>query len=267
MNMPVVTPSLSEFQKFQSLIEEKAGIHLSPHKIHLLNGRLSKRLRQLNCRSYRQYFEMITANTGKYELQMAIDLITTNETYFFRELKHFDFLRDRVIPTCNEPLRIWSAACSTGEEPYSIAMQLSSHCRKSWEIFASDISTEALKKAKRAIYSDHRTDGIPNNYRKRYCLKGIDEYDGHIRIEPKLRAKVNFLNVNLMEALPEIGVFDVIFLRNVMIYFERDTQSRLIEKLTRFIKPGGYLFVGHSESLQGISANFRSIQPAIYQRR
>lgn len=268
MNVATKKPSEMEFQKFQHLIQEKVGIYLSPRKIHLLNGRLSKRLQYHDCGSYSDYFNLITSKKGRQELQLAIDLITTNETYFFREPKHFDFLIQNVLKAraSKSRLRIWSAASSTGEEPYSIAMTLAAHCSTSWELLASDVNQEVLQKAKKGIFVNKRTNGISEHFRTRFCRQGTGAFEDHMRVVPTLRSQVLFKHINLIDTLPDIGIFDVVFLRNVMIYFKPQTQKQLIAKLYNHVRPGGYLFIGHSESLQGINDQFRAVQPAIYRR-
>jgi chemotaxis protein methyltransferase CheR len=268
MQPTTVVPSDIEFLQFQRLIEDKTGIFLPVQKKTLLNSRLSKRVVATNSKSYTAYFKFITSHQGGEELQRALELITTNETYFFRERKHFDFLRERVLPVFprGRTLRIWSAAASTGEEPYSIAMELSTHCVSPWEILASDINSDVLRRAERAIYLDERTSGITPEFRQQFCRRGIGEFSGHLRLVPIIRESVTFRQLNLTQPFPDIGTFDVIFIRNVMIYFERATQQDVVRRLYSHLNPHGYLFIGHSESLHSVSTQFRSIQPAIYQR-
>lgn len=258
-----------EFAQFRDMIYRIAGISMSPAKKQLVSSRLSKRLRQLNFNSYGDYFRFITSVQGKAELQVAVDSLTTNETHFFREPKHFDFMRNTIIPArkIGRGMRIWSAACSSGEEPYSIAMMLDEMLGKEpWEIVASDISTQILDKARNGLYPSERIPEIPKNYLSRYCLKGIGEHDGKLLIEQFLRDRVRFIQHNLTETPASLGEFDVIFLRNVMIYFDQETKRQVVSRLLPLLRPGGYFLVGHSESLNGVTDDVRLIMPAIYQK-
>lgn len=266
-NLVDVVLQEKEFSLFRDLIYRIAGINMSPAKKPLLTSRLAKRLRHYGLTSYGEYFQMITAANGKSELQMAVDLLTTNETHFFREPKHFDFLRQRILSVRNSGklLRIWSAACSSGEEPYSIAMLLDDvlGCAP-WEIIASDLSTRVLEKARAGLYPMERMPEIPRHYLSNYCLKGTGTQEGTLLIEYKLRERVQFLQYNLIEAPPKLGEFDVIFLRNVMIYFDPDTKRQVVSRLLSLLRPGGYFLVGHSETLNGISNEVCLVQPAVY---
>jgi chemotaxis protein methyltransferase CheR len=190
-----------EFKQFSDLIYRIAGISMSPAKKPLITSRLAKRLKHHQLASYGDYFRFITSARGKEELQEAVDSLTTNETHFFRELKHFDFLRQRIIPArqVGKGLRIWSAACSSGEEPYSIAMVLDELLGKEpWEVVASDISTRVLDKARSGLFPIERLPEIPKPYLTRYCLKGVDEHDGTLLIEKSLRDRVRFISHNLI---------------------------------------------------------------------
>jgi len=256
-----------EFKQFSDLIYRIAGISMSPTKKPLVSGRLARRLKLHQLDSYGEYFSFITSARGKQELQEAVDALTTNETHFFREPKHFDFLRQRVIPhrTAGRTLRIWSAACSSGEEPYSIAMVLDELLGKDpWEVTASDISTRVLDKARSGLFPIERVAEIPKPYLSRYCLKGVDEHDGTLLIERTLRDRIRFISHNLTQAPPRLELFDVIFLRNVMIYFDQNTKRQVIHRLLPLLRPGGYFLIGHSESLNGVTEELRAIAPAIY---
>lgn len=258
-----------EFTQFQRFIFDAAGITLSASKKALVSGRLAKRLSSWNLDSYGAYFELLKSPQAGDEVQMAVDLLTTNETYFFREPKHFDFLRAQALAAAQraQPFRVWSAASSTGEEAYSIAMVLAD-CMGStpWEIIGSDISSRVLQDAASGHYSMQRTRNIPASYLRRFCLRGNGPQEGTLLIERSLRNKVHFVHVNLNMPLPEVGKFDLIFLRNVMIYFNDDTKRQVTGRVLSTLKSGGHFFVGHSESLNGISDAVRPLAPSIYQK-
>lgn len=257
-----------DFSQYQKLIEGRVGIYLHPGKKALLCNRLSKRLRERHISSFSDYYKLITSKQEKSELKKALELVTTNETYFFREPKHFEFLKRIALkrPDKTKSFRVWSAACSTGEEAYSIAMVLMHCCLGKWDVVASDINTDVMTKAKKGIYEDVRTAGISSNFLHRFCRKGVDEYEGYLRVVPELREKVSFQNINLNESLPVMGLFDVIFLRNVMIYFTPETQRRVVSRIAKFIRPGGYLFLSHSESLHNLSDVFETVKPSMYRK-
>ena len=246
---------------------EIAGINLSDAKKALVSGRLSKRIKHYNLPSYADYFRLVKSNTHG-ELQTAVDLLTTNETFFFREPKHFDFLRDKILPTWSAgQRRVWSAASSSGEEAYTLAMMLAEHApTDAWEISGTDISTRVLERARSAQYPLADAEDIPHKYLSKYCLKGIGSQDGTFIVTRELRRRVSFIHANLQQDLTKLGYFDVIFLRNVLIYFDVETKQRVVEKVLRRLKPGGFLIVGHSESLNGISDGLKIIQPSIYRR-
>ena len=267
--MAVTAINDQEFSQFQKLIHQLAGIHLSPAKKALVGGRLAKRLIQHRLDSYGDYFKLLTAGHHSGELQVAVDLLTTNETYFFREPKHFDFLRTRIL-VGHKPgssFRAWSAACSSGEEPYSIAMVLADHLGDSpWEVVASDISTRVLEKARSGHYPMDRTEGISREHLYRYCLKGVGSQENTLLVEEKLRDRVSFMQVNLNQPLPQLGGFDVIFLRNVMIYFNQETKRQIVQRMLPLLKQGGHLLIGHSESLNGVVDTLHPLAPSIYRK-
>lgn len=256
-----------EFELYRDLIFNIAGISLAPVKKALIAGRLGKRLRFFGLNSYHDYYQLISAPANRNELQVAVNLLTTNETYFFRETKHFDFLRSEVLGKRQQgqPFRVWSAASSTGEEAYSIAMLLADCLGNApWEILASDISTRVLDDARKGIYPLTRTRDIPPQYLKRYCLKGTGAYEGKLLVGQSLRDRVEFRQLNLNESLPELGRFDAIFLRNVLIYFNQDTKRQVVQRLQPFLKPDGCFLIGHSETLHGINETLKQIQPSVY---
>jgi chemotaxis protein methyltransferase CheR len=269
MQHEAVDISVAEFGEFRDLIFRIAGISLAPAKRELVRGRLAKRLKHHGLSSYRAYFGMLSAARDRTELQIAVDLLTTNETYFFREPKHFEFLRGTILPEHprGAPFRVWSAASSSGEEPYTIAMELAQGLGDApWEILGSDLSSRVLERARTGHYAMERAKNIPQAYLQRHCLKGVGEHEGTFLINPALRRRVSFRQINLNEALPNLGSFDLVFLRNVMIYFEADTKRAVVERIAPLIKAGGYIIVSHSESLNGVSAAFRMITPSIYRK-
>ena len=258
-----------EFAQFQKLIFDIAGISMSPAKKPLVSGRLSKRLTHHGVESYSDYFHILQREGHQGELQIAVDLLTTNETYFFREHKHFDFLKDHVLAHYRpgRPFRVWSAACSSGQEPYTLAMVLADSLGDSaWEIFASDISTRVLERARSGQYALEHAEKIPRHYLSRYCLRGIGSQEGTFIVDRALRSRIKFAQVNLNQNLPDVGEFDVIFLRNVMIYFNHDTKREVVRRLVASLRPGGYLVVGHSESLNGVTDSVRVVKPSIYRK-
>jgi chemotaxis protein methyltransferase CheR len=260
----------AEFAQFQRFIFDNAGISMAAAKKALVTGRLSKRLAVHGLETFSEYFRLLASGHHPVEVQMAVDLLTTNETYFFREIKHFEFLRTQVLAARSRPqaYRIWSAASSSGEEAYSMAMVLMDCMQTTpWEIVGTDISTRVLEGARRALYSMERGRHIPHDYLRRFCRKGSGEYDGHLLVDRGLRSKVMFRQVNLNTALPELGQFDMVFLRNVMIYFNNETKREVVARVISTIKPGGYFCIGHSESLNDISTAVQMVAPSIYQKQ
>jgi len=267
----VIAPLISdaEFAQFQRFIFDAAGITMSDAKKALVTGRLGKRLAAHELSSFGAYFKLLKSGQHPDEVQMAVDLLTTNETYFFREPKHFEFLRAQALAARSrpQPFRVWSAASSSGEEAYSMAMVLADCMQTTpWEILGSDISTRVIDGARRALYSMERGRHITQDYLRRFCRKGEGPYDGYFLVQRSLRSKVSFRQVNLNAALPELGQFDVVFLRNVMIYFNNDTKRDVVARVIATIKPGGYFCVGHSESLNEITDAVTMVAPAIYRK-
>lgn len=255
-----------EFELFRLLIYRIAGINLTEGKKMLVAGRLQKRLRHHNLQNFSQYYMMVSAVRHPEELQIMVDLLTTNETYFFREPAHFDFLRQEILAHRHSAgnLRLWSAASSSGEEAYTIAMLLAealpANC---WEIVASDISSQILEKARAGIYGLERIEGIPPALLAKYCRRGATS----LEIVPELRHRVNFRQINLTEPIPAaIGMFEVIFLRNVLFYFDTATKRKVVANVLPRLNPGGYLIIGHSESLIGIDEDIETVRPTIYRK-
>ncbi len=263
--------SAGAYQSIRDFIYQEAGIDLGESKQQLVSSRLNKRLRFHNLTSFEQYVDLIEDRNCGSERQIAIDLLTTNETYFFREAAHFETLKTSILPQHQKDklFRVWSAASSSGEEAYSVAMVLDDFFgqRAQWEVFGSDISSRIIEKAKKGIYQIHRIDAIPAEYLKRYCRKGTGEYEGFLLVDKNLRSKTRFSEINLTRPLPEVGLFDVVFLRNVLIYFDHPTKEKIIRSLTSKLRPGGILYIGHSESLKGMNLPLTLIAPTTYQRQ
>lgn len=259
----------AEFDAFRPLFERLTGIQLMPTKKAMLSGRLAKRVRTLGLETYAEYFQRIDEGGDPLERQIALDLITTNETHFFREGGHFDLLRSELFqPRTVHTLRIWSAACSSGEEAYSIAMTLADMlgANGNWEVVGSDISTRMLEAAQRALYPMQLSKELPEAYLKRFCLKGTDAYADTFLIDRSVRRRVHFFHINLIQKLPDLGLFDVIFLRNVMIYFDAPTKQKVVEAVSSKLRPGGWLIVGHAESLLNAPPSLTAILPTVYRK-
>lgn len=267
MDHPSITDQ--EFARFQSLIYKIAGIQMGDSKKVLLVGRLTRRLRHYGLATFADYYKLVTTKGEETELQMMVDLLTTNETYFFREPKHFDYLDQEILAKVKpgSQFNIWSAACSSGEEPYTLSMVLADRFGDGpWQITASDISTAVLARAQSGHYPIERTKGISREHLAKYCLKGTRTQEGTFMITKKLRDRIRFMQVNLNAPLPDIGPFDVIFLRNVMIYFDMETKRNVVANLITKLRPGGYFIVGHSETLNGITDKLQAVKPTIYRK-
>jgi chemotaxis protein methyltransferase CheR len=264
-----------EFCRFQAFIKNEAGIFLSEVKRALLVGRLARRLRELGLTSFGRYYEYIRQR-GDEEIRVLLNCVTTNETHFFREPAQFEYLRSVLIPSWVSAsgsgprhLRIWSAACSTGEEPYSIAMTVLDALQHlpdtSFDVFASDISTRVLDRAMAGIYPIQKADEIPLTFRKTYMLKGRGSNSDCMKVGPALTKKVTFNRVNLVGDLAEVpGSFDVIFCRNVLIYFQPETKTKVLCDLIAKLRPGGHLFLGHAETLHGVRSRTACPIPNVY---
>jgi chemotaxis protein methyltransferase CheR len=264
-----------DFARFQRLIHEQAGIWLAPVKKALLVGRLARRLRDLGIPTYAEYYERVVADEA--ERIRMLDCICTNETHFFREPRHFEFLTGRVFPAWRDEadagrrprrVRVWSAACSTGEEPYTLAMALLSAFPAGWEldVLASDLSTKVLDRAANGVWPLEKAKEIPEPYLKAYMLRGYGAQEGLMKAGPEIRAIVRFARVNLVgDGWPSGPPFDLVFCRNVLIYFDRAGKVKVVERLLERLDPAGYLFLGHAESLGGFTAAARAVLPTIYQ--
>jgi chemotaxis protein methyltransferase CheR len=261
----------TEFEFIRGLVYERSRINLGPDKRELVSARLGKRLRATNLTSIGDYCTLLKSPAAEEELAHLIDAISTNHTFFFREGAHFDFLRQTAVPELAPTVRkggfrVWSAACSSGEEPFSIAITLA-ECLpdKLWHIEATDISHRILEKAGLGIYRDETVSRMPAAVQRAHFQRGIGPQEGNYRVKPALRSRVTFQQLNLLEGEPPFTEpFHVIFCRNVMIYFDQATQTELVNRLARLLVPGGYLFVGHSESLASIRHPLKTVKPAIY---
>jgi len=277
-NMQLVRSEMgdAEFKRFSSLIHSEFGIKMPSTKKVLLQSRFQKRLRILGMSSYKEYCDYVFSEKGRAaERTHLIDVVTTNTTHFFREPKHWDIMNNIVLPELwsrgigrSSALRMWSAGCSSGEEPYTLAMILhewgTGRSGFDFSILATDISQKILAEAKRAVYSMDKVDDVDMKYKKKYMLKSKDRKK--VKMDKSLTSKVSFQRLNFMEnfKLPESK--DIIFCRNVVIYFDRDTQTVLFNKFCNNLKPGGYLFIGHSESLSGMSLPIKQVAPTVFQR-
>lgn len=273
--------SNKEFQRLSEFVYERCGIRMPPTKKTLLEGRLRKRLNALGMESFEEYCGYLFS-PGRMETECIhmIDVVTTNKTDFFREPAHFDYLMQKVLPELvnthgmgiKTRLNVWSTACSTGEEPYTLAMVLSEYAQAipdlRFHIIASDISTRVLEKAKCGIYEHDSIDPVPMALRKKYLLRGKDNKKGMVRITPELRSLINFRRINLMDQDYGIGDWvSVIFCRNVLIYFDKPTQEKVLGNLCETLIQGGYLFTGHSETLQGLKLPLTNVATTIYRKR
>ena len=265
-----------DFEKIRCLIYEKCGINLHEGKKELVSARLGKRLRAGKFPSFARYYDYVVTKEGADELVCMIDSISTNLTYFFREDSHFQKLT-AILPALlalsgnkrTPGLRIWSAACSTGEEPYSIAIKIREAMNGTpvdVKILATDISTTVLKTAASGIYDASKMKNIPPGLAKKYFQGGVGKWEGYVRVKNIIRELVQFKRFNLMEPPPQGVQFDVIFCRNVMIYFDKDTQGTLVNRLYDSMVSGGYLFIGHSESLTGLDHRLKYVEPSVYRK-
>ncbi len=266
-----------EYEEFRSLIKDKLGIHLSPEKKGLLSGRLQKRLRELKMNSFREYYLRVTADVTGSELGLLADQITTNHTFFMREREHFHFFSHRVLPEVtarirtekSSDLRVWCAAAATGEEPYTLAMLIREFLEGeagTWNagLLATDLSERALEVARQGRYGEERVAELPQNLIQKYFKRNPG---GSYEVREGLKADITFRRFNLTnEVYPFKKKFQVIFCRNVMIYFDPPTKERLVRKLEESLAPGGYLFIGHSETLGTGRPGLVSLRPAVYQK-
>lgn len=260
----------TEFRQISDLAYQRFGLDLKRGKEALVAARLGKKLRKLGFTTFAEYHRHVVADSTGDALIELIDALTTNHTSFLRERAHFEFLARAANEEFRQisPLRVWSAACSSGEEPYSIAMCLAETLPKSparqFHILATDISTRVLDIARRGVYPAARFDDVPESWRRAHLLRGRGESNGFYRVKPQLAQQVEFARLNLIEPFPHRALFHVIFCRNVMMYFDKATQQSIVQRLSGCLERGGYLFVGHSESLTGVQHALEYVRPATY---
>jgi chemotaxis protein methyltransferase CheR len=271
MDVPVTAPlKRATFQRLSRRFAELSGIKLADSKQFLLVARLRSRLEALQLPSFEAYGDYLDRGNDAEEQQRFVDLLTTNETYFFREPHHFEFLRRHASERARSgatPLRVWSAAASTGEEPYSLAMTLLDAVGPhGFEVLASDLSARVLERAERGIFPMERLDYMPPGYLQRFCERGKDKYKGFLRVTSAVKDKVRFFQHNLMESSTKLGRFDVVFLRNVLIYFDRAEREHIVENVARTLMPTGCMVLGSSESFTGLRVSLTRTNSSIYER-
>ena len=260
--------SNDSFRAVVDLFHSISGIQLAEAKRPLVEGRLHKLAQHRGLPQLDDYVGWLLRERDPAEIVKVVDKLTTNETYFFREPQHFHFLAKLLeAHTGAQPFRVWSAASSSGEEAYSIAMLLAEKLGPSgWEVMGTDLSTTMVQTARRGVYPIERARHVPHEYLRRHCLRGHDDQEGRILISRALRQRVRFENANLMETLPALGSFDVIFLRNVLIYFDAPAKEQIVNRVATLLKPDGHLFTGHAESLSNLRIDLRALHTAVYTR-
>lgn len=274
-------PALNEkqFKHIASYIESTVGIKMPIEKKLMMQSRLNSRLKSLNFPNFEEYINFIFSKTPEAEVELVklVDAMTTNLTEFFREPAHFDYLTDIVLPKYAKEdrtnIKLWSVGCSSGQEPYTLSIVMSEYLRKNqtsirdFSVLASDVSTRVLKKGINAVYEIDTITNLPLDLKKRYFLKGKNQFHNEVRIKPELRKHVKFMHLNVMNE--DFGFRDtmqIIFCRNMLIYFDKPTQENVINKFLRYLEPGGYLFLGHSETIFGMDLPFKSVAPTVFQR-
>lgn len=266
--------NVNTFNEIRRLVYQKSGIYLAENKMSLVTARLQKRLRMLGLEDYGDYLKYIADDDGSGEIVEFLNVISTNTTYFFREPAHFTYYREiigQLLSERKKRIRVWCAASSTGEEPYTLAMCYKEECGNiegvDFKMLATDISTKVLQVARDGVYKKEKLSEIPGDLRYKYFERKADSKE-EVQASADLRALISFKRLNLSETpFPMNGPLDIVFCRNVMIYFDQAVKSRLLEEIYRLLKPGGYLFIGHSETISGINNNFKMIKPALYAKK
>jgi chemotaxis protein methyltransferase CheR len=267
------TQEAEAYQFIGELVYERCRIRLDESKQQLINTRLGKRLRHLGLNSLVEYCALLRSSPSEEEMTHLVNALSTNFTHFMREPDHFHLLAEQALPAVLGPrkrFQVWSAACSTGEEPYTMAFFLTERYPPSagwdWHILATDVSTKALDKAAAGIYPEERLAAIPRGWHRAYFQRGQGQWQGYYRVKPAVRERVVFRQLNLLSEYRFAEAFEVIFCRNVMIYFDRPTQAQLVNQLGRWLAPQGFLLIGHAESLNGLRVPFRCLRPSVYQK-
>lgn len=263
--------SPAEFRRVCGILYDIAGIAMKPGKEGLVRSRLARRVKACGSASYSDYLDHVESAAGAAERVIMVDALTTNKTNFFREPAHFDFLRTHILPAhTSTGITIWSAGCSSGEEPYTLSMVLGdtlpASARAASRLLATDLSHRVLERAKAGLYTREQFVGVPPAMASAWWTKRTERGEELYEARPALRAGISFGRLNLMEAWPMRGPFDAIFCRNVMIYFDKPTQQKLVQRYWELLRPGGHLFIGHSESLTGIEHRYQYVQPAVYRK-
>lgn len=269
----------AEFKKIASFIEKNVGIKMPPEKKLMMQSRLNSRLKVLGLNSFKEYIDYVFSgkDTNDHELIMLIDTMTTNLTEFFREPQHFDYMRTNVLPEYSKQgrtsIKLWSAGCSTGQEPYTLSIVMSEFIRQNagmlrgYSVLATDVSTKVLDTASAAVYDLQAVANIPKDIKQRYFLKSKNEINPQVRLKQDIRNHVDFMRLNFMD--DDFGFRDtmqIIFCRNVLIYFDKPTQERVIQKFMNYLEPNGYLFLGHSETIFGMNLPLKTVAPTVFQR-
>jgi chemotaxis protein methyltransferase CheR len=263
------------FNYIIALIYDRCGIRLHDGKHHLIRARLGKRMRHYGLSSLTDYCQFLKNQANEEEITHVVDALTTNFTHFLREEDHFKFLVNQALPALiqgpTKRFKVWSAACASGEEPYTIAFYLMDHYPTlngwDWQILATDISTKVLSKAQQGIYPNDRLSSVPAEWMRKYFQRGVNAWEDYCRVKKPVADKIRFKQLNLLGAYDFNDSFEVIFCRNVMIYFDRPTQEHLVRQLSRLLVPKGYLLVGHAESLTGLNVPLRCLKPSVYQKQ
>ncbi|MEC5388006.1 protein-glutamate O-methyltransferase CheR [Uliginosibacterium sp. H3] len=271
---PLQSRQISEnaFRNIRSLFAHESGIRLSHNKQGLVASRLNSRIQQLGLRDFDAYCELIANDEAGNERAYVVDSLTTHETYFFREPKHFQHLDSTVLPALRgKPVRVWCAAASTGEEAWSLAMTLAGALGNGagssrWGVVGSDISESSLVTAERGLYRMERLQHMPQNALKQFCLRGTDDFEGSLLINRKLRERVSFCQHNLLDSPQHLGKFDVIFLRNVLIYFDQDMRQKIVSRVLESLNPGGWLYTGHADTLMDLKLDLETVAPSIHRK-
>jgi len=273
---PVIGPRI--YQQITNFAYDHCGVDLRRGKEQLVSVRLGKKMRELGCSSFENYFALVEQDRTGQALTAMIDALTTNYTSFLREAGHFEFMKQEILPTLlnRERIQIWSAASSTGEEIFSILFTLLDHyslpsdsreAAARLKVRGTDISSRALRAAEAGVYSEDRLEGLPAGWLRRYFLRGQGSQQGYYRVKPEVRRMAEFGRFNLVEPHRERQQqYPLIFCRNVMIYFDRQTQEKVVQTLAEHLEPDGYLFIGHSESLNGISHQLKYVRPAVFRK-